>query len=152
MNNTPTLTAPLWTLGTRPSLERARPRSAPAASLHAAVERSLRSEEGGPGLAARLERYLPFLRAEYQEHFARGGLYTSALEARPELSPRLAKLEARQAAILSGLEELIPRLRQESYQDTSPLRERVARRLADLRRAEEELLFEASYRDLGGEG
>ncbi len=121
-------------------------------SLQLAVERLLRSAEGGPALAARLERYLPFLRAEFEECSTRGGLYAEVLATHPNLAPRVGRLKERQGSILEGLAALIEDLRRGSGARADAEAQRLSSRLRSLRRAEERLVIEADFRDLGGEG
>lgn len=124
----------------------------PTDSLQPAVERALSSDEGGAALAARLERYLPFLRAEYEECSLRGGLYQQILAEQPNLAPSVERLRARQRSILRGLAHLVENLRRGSSPQTDAECARLLGRLRSLRRAEERLVFEADFRDLGGEG
>jgi hypothetical protein len=121
--------------------------------LHA-LEHALASEDAGLALRGRLERYLPFLVAELEEERGERGLLGEVIDARPGFAHRGARVRALQDEVLAGLRSLQALLAEHSPEERVCLRARRALigSIRALRRAEEALLLDAYFLDLGGEG
>lgn len=123
-------------------------------SVHEALEQALVCEEAGPAFRARLQRYAPFLAAELDEEEGPEGVLGEVLELDPGLGWRVAQFRREHARLLEGLRDLIDLLEREPAD--SPQAWARRRHLHDAlvrhRRAEQRLLLDAHFLDLGGEG
>ena len=115
---------------------------------------TLRSEGATSGLQQRLRRYAPFLAAEFDEEEGPGGALGEVLEQAPRFAARVEACRREHSEILGRLRELVRHLERESpdSERTWWLRRALYDALRRHRRRENDLVLDAHYLDLGGEG
>lgn len=116
-------------------------------SLLAVTERHLR--EGGPLLRVRLSRALPFLERELEDDLGPCGALRDLAQDSGWLLPRVERCYRERHELLHELTRLYDQL---VWGEGGARCRRLAERLRAHRQRVEQLSFDATHRDLGGEG
>ncbi|MEZ6185362.1 MAG: hypothetical protein R3F62_10180 [Planctomycetota bacterium] len=132
----------------------ARAEPLPPESVYQGLLDLLAWDDPSPGLRQRLARYRPFFVAELEEQEAPGGVLSEALRQAPHLAPRVELCRTQHEELLRQLDALIALLEHEAPDSPQVWVARRGLRQA-LRRhqaAEQDLVLDAYFQDLGGEG